>query len=98
MNTSIIHQCSMYCILCHIGSADDLDDTPTGGYDEERPTSGYDDAPTGGYDEEKPTSGYDDAPAADETPTSTYGDAPPPPTIDPTAEDSKSDQVRNTTL
>ena len=44
-------------INCITGSADELDDTPTGGYDEEKPTiaSGYNNAPT---QEESPTSTY----------------------------------------
>jgi len=59
-------------ILCYVlhyvvSEDDDIDDTPSGGYDE-RPTSGYDDAPTSESDEEGPTS--------------TYDDAPPPPTVD----------------
>ena len=61
-------------INCITGSADELDDTPTGGYDEEKPTSGYDDAPT-----------------QEESPTSTYQDAPPPPTVEPTTDDSNTE-------
>ena len=71
-------------MLCYAGSDDDqLDDTPTGGYDDEKPTSGYDDAPSRDDD--------------DEGPTSTYEDAPPPPTVDTTTEHSKTEanQVRN---
>ena len=61
-----------------------MDDTPTGGYDDEKPTSGYDDAPS-----------HDN-----ESPTSTYEDAPPPPTVDTTGEDSKAeaDQVSSATV
>ena len=64
----------------YVGSdGDQIDDTPTGGYDEERPTSGYNDAPS---------------PGDGESPTSTYEDAPPPPTVDATTEQSETDQVR----
>jgi len=63
-----------FYVLYHVaGEDDDIDDTPSGGYDE-RPTSGYDDAPTSGGEEESPTS--------------TYEDAPPPPTVD-SGEDDK---------